>query len=133
MVGHGFLNFNGAAESDGAFVVLGGLGADIIGGGRGADTLNGGGGADLLTGGGGGDHFQFAGAFGQDVVKDFAPTGAGHDVIQLDAAEFANFQAVLAHAAQVGADTVITLDAADSITLQHVTLSSLTAADFLFN
>jgi Ca2+-binding RTX toxin-like protein len=132
MVGHGFLNFNGAAESDGSFIVLGGAGNDLIVGGKGADTISGGGGSDTLTGGGGADHFQFAGAFGQDVVKDFAATGAAHDVIQLDATEFASFQAVQAHMAQVGADTVITLDAGDSITLQKVALASLTAADFLF-
>jgi len=36
---------------------------------------------------------------------------------ELDASKFANFAAVTSHAAQVGLDTVITLDAANSITL----------------
>jgi Ca2+-binding RTX toxin-like protein len=132
MLGRGSLIFNGQAESDGSFVVLGGAGFDTFVGGKGADTLNGGQGDDMLTGGGGADRFVFSGAFGHDTVKDFVATGTAHDVIQLDSAAFANFQAVQAHTAQVGADTVITLDAGDTITLQHVTAATLTAADFLF-
>ncbi len=132
MAGHGSLHFNGAAESDGAFDVQASAGLDIITGGRGADTINGGAGPDTLTGGAGADRFEFSGPFGQDIVKDFAATGTAHDVLQLDSTQFASFQAVLAHAAQVGPDTVITLDATDSITLQKVALASLTATDFLF-
>ena len=54
------------------------------------------------------------------------------DVIQLDAALFGDFADVVAHASQVGANTVITLDAANSITLNNVTLANLNANDFLF-
>jgi hypothetical protein len=34
--------------------------------------------------------------------------------------------------AQVGHDVVITLDAGDTIILQHITLAHLTASDFTF-
>jgi Ca2+-binding RTX toxin-like protein len=137
----GFLVFNGQAERDGSFSVTGGSSNDVLTGGRGADTLSGGvasnpfignDGTDQLTGGQGADHFTFTGQFAHDTITDFTAAGAGHDVIQLSSTEFATFAAVQADMAQVGADVVITLDANDSITLQHVTLGSLTAADFLF-
>jgi len=103
-------------------------GADKLSGLTGADTLNGGIGNDTLTGGDGADRFVFTGAFGTDVVTDFQ----GNDVIQLDASAFANFAAVQSHAQQVGLDVVITLDAANTITLQNTALASLNSGDFLF-
>jgi Ca2+-binding RTX toxin-like protein len=74
------LTFNGSAETDGAFRIQGGAGADMIIGGAkgdylignngndqlfglgGDDTLVGGGGADQLRGGGGADNFRFTSA-----------------------------------------------------------------------
>jgi serralysin len=74
------LSFNGSAETDGAFRIQGGAGADsIVGGAKndylignggndqlfglgGDDTLVGGGGADQLRGGGGADTFRFTSA-----------------------------------------------------------------------
>jgi Ca2+-binding RTX toxin-like protein len=44
------LFFNGSAETDGYFVVYGGLGGDTIIGGRGADEIWGGGGSDVIRG-----------------------------------------------------------------------------------
>ncbi|WP_068878075.1 MULTISPECIES: endonuclease/exonuclease/phosphatase family protein [unclassified Phenylobacterium] len=109
--------------------VLNGLGgADKLIGNAGADTLNGGLGNDTLTGGVGADRFVFTGTFGNDVVSDFQ----SNDVVQLDAAQFASFEAVQAASSQVGADVVITLNAANTITLQNVTLASLNSGDFLF-
>jgi len=108
-------------------LLSGGRGIDVLSGGNGKDTLDGGAGSDVLTGGNGDDRFVFSGAFGHDVVTDFS-----HDHIQLDHQAFANFAAVMAHAAQVGADVVITLDADDTITLLNTKLSSLSAGDFLF-
>ena len=108
---------------------INGLGGnDKLNGLVGADVLNGGAGNDTLTGGTGIDKFIFTGAFGKDVVTDFQ----GNDLIQLNMSQFANFAAVSSKAAQVGLDTVITLDAANSITLQNVSLASLNAGDFLF-
>lgn len=116
---------NGTALED----VLNGVGgADKLVGAAGADTLNGGLGNDTLTGGVGADRFIFSGVFGKDVITDFE----ANDVIRLDAAQFANFAAVQSHAAQVGLDTVITLDASNTITLTGVSVASLNAGDFLF-
>ena len=60
-------------------------------------------------------------------------TGAGHDTIDFSTAAFANFAAVKSHMVQSGANVIITLDSADTITLKGVTLASLTAADFTFH
>ena len=60
-------------------------------------------------------------------------TGAGHDTIDFSTAVFANFAAVKSHMVQSGANVIITLDSADTITLKNVTVASLTAADFTFH
>lgn len=108
----------------------GGLGGDTLSGDSGNDRVEGGPGNDLLAGGAGSDVFAFAAGFGHDAVTDFAP-GSG-DVIELPGSLAADFSAVLNGSRQVGADTVITVDAADTITLHGVALTSLTAADFHF-
>ena len=69
------------------------------------------------------------------------PDGAGfidvrspatEDVIEFKQAVFADLQAVLAAATQVGADVLITADANNTLTLKSVVLSSLHADDFRF-
>ena len=60
-------------------------------------------------------------------------SGAGHDSIDFSTATFANFAAVTSHMVQSGADVIITLDSADTITLRNVSRASLTAADFTFH
>jgi len=89
---------------------------------------------DTFTGYGGVDTFAFGGDFGNDTVRDFvAGQGIGvDDVLQLDHTQFADFNAVLAHSQQNGADTVISLDPTHSITLLNVSLASLQAHDFVF-
>ncbi|WP_426407043.1 Ig-like domain-containing protein [Bradyrhizobium ganzhouense] len=67
--------------------------------------------------------------WGQENIFDF---NVSNDKIQLNSAQFANFAAVMAAAKQVGSNTVITADASDSIVLNNVKLSSLTAKDFAF-
>jgi VCBS repeat-containing protein len=109
-------------------VLLGGAGIDSLSGGSGVDVLDGGAGSDWLAGGKDGDRFVFSGSFGKDVVADFE----NGDRLMLDHGQFANYTAVMSHAAQVGADVVITLDAANSITLMGLQLSSLKANDFMF-
>ena len=90
-------------------------------------------GNDIMTGGGGVDTFVFNGSkFGNDVITDFQSQGRGHDNIQFSNTVFNSFAAVLAHAAQVGTDVVISYDAADSVTLKNVALSNLTQHDFHF-
>ena len=104
-------------------------GDDFLFAGNGRDRVIGGDGNDRLNGGGGPDTFVFGPGFGHDdVVTDF-----GHaDHIEFDGGVFQNFNQVQAASHQVGADTVITLDADDSITLLGVTLSSLHASHFDF-
>lgn len=109
----------------GADTVTGGAGADVVRGGQGDDLLAGGGGNDqlfgdmgndTLTGGAGADTFHFAAGGGHDRVTDFNP--AEGDRIQIDGG---------AHytVSQVGADTVVTLDSGDQITLAGVQKASL--------
>jgi T5SS/PEP-CTERM-associated repeat protein len=67
--------------------------------------------------------------WGQENIFGF---NASNDRIQLSSSQFANFTAVMAAAKQVGSNTVITADAGDSIVLNNVKLSSLSAKDFAF-
>ncbi len=103
----------------------GGAGNDMLYGGKGDDRLEGGKGNDQLTGGEGSDTFVFKAGFGHDVVKDYGPG----DTLQFDPAIFANMQAIRAHAAQVGADTVITCDAHNTVTLVGVNLTIASPGD----
>jgi len=78
------LSFNGAAESDGQFIVYSGAGADTLTGGAGDDQIWGGGGADQLRGGLGHDTFGYvdpahSSASAMDQILDFA----GGDKIDL--------------------------------------------------
>jgi VCBS repeat-containing protein len=132
-------NQNYSRGTDGNDTLVGGKGKDVLDGGSGNDSLRGGGGSDfliggrgndVLTGGDGGDTFVFGPHFGKDTITDFTP---GTDFVQFDHALFTNFADVQAHATNDGqGNAVITYDANDSITLQHVALANLHAADFLF-
>jgi len=115
------------AGDDGDWL-LGGAGHDALHGGSGRDHLSGDSGNDLLSGDKGNDVFDFGQGFGKDRITDFK----NGDVIAFHDHLFANFQEVKAASHQVGQDTVITLDADNTITLQHVQLGSLHASDFLF-
>lgn len=86
-------------------------------------------GNDTLTGGSGSDTFIFRNTFGWDTITDFTPA---QDVIELASSQFGNFAAVQSHAAQIGPDVVITLDAQNAFTLQNVNLTNLHAVDFHF-
>ena len=68
--------FNGSAELDGNFSVIGGAGKDVLKGGAGNDVLYGFGGSDVLTGGAGSDTFGYLVAShsqvaNRDVIRDF--------------------------------------------------------------
>jgi hypothetical protein len=79
------------------------------------------------------DTFVYNGLFGRETINNFvAGSGATHDTIQFAANDFGSFAAVHGAMRQVGADTVIRLDAADSITLVGVGKSNLVASDFKF-
>jgi Ca2+-binding RTX toxin-like protein len=128
---------NGLTGGNGSGIIAGGKGAqtldgrggdDFLFGNNGNDRLIGGDGNDRLTGGHGGDTFVFGPGSGHDVVTDFSHA----DHIEFDGGVFHNFKQVLAASHQVGADTVITVDANDSITLLGVSLHGLHASHFDF-
>jgi VCBS repeat-containing protein len=117
--------------------IKGGLGFYVLDGGAGNDALVAGFGVQVLIGGPndtltaalGIDTFAFAPNFGLNTINHFSPI---LDSIELPKSEFANFAAVQSDMKQVGANTVITYDAADVITLTGVHTSSLHASDFHF-
>jgi autotransporter passenger strand-loop-strand repeat protein len=102
-----------------------------------ASTLVAGSGADILyvtgaagtilTGGAGADTFAFPNAMGKDEVTNF---GFTKDTLQFNATLFSNFTAAMNAASQVGANTVFTIDTNDTVTLDNVTKTSLTAGNF---
>ncbi|HEY8615852.1 ExeM/NucH family extracellular endonuclease [Phenylobacterium sp.] len=106
----------------------GGEGRDSLSGGNGNDTVLGDAGDDRLTGGNGNDRFVFGTGFGRDVVQDFDHG----DQLQFAGGVFSSYADLLTHAQQAGADVVIALDPANSVTLAGVELASLRASDFLF-
>jgi Ca2+-binding RTX toxin-like protein len=105
---------------------------DDLRGNAGLDRLEGGEGNDVLAGGKDADTFVFRADFGHDRITDFTITGTAQDFIAFDQAVFADFTAVMAAAAQNGANVVITLDADNSLTLNNIQLAALTAGDFQF-
>jgi Ca2+-binding RTX toxin-like protein len=88
---------------------------------------------DPLTGNQGSDTFYFNAGFGTDTITDFTATGSSHDVIDFAATLFPTYPALSSHMAQVGSAVVITYDGSDTVTLQGVTLASLSATDFAFH
>lgn len=111
--------------------MFGGLGNDTLKGGSGDDEIEGGAGNDVLTGGSDSDTFHFAAGFGHDTITDFGASEP--DVIWFEGGIFADFDAMMAHATQDGADLVITIDADSSVTLSGTSLASLGADDFRFS
>jgi glycosyl hydrolase family 113 len=87
-----------------------------------------------ITGNGQNETFVFKPGFGHDTINDFVPnaeTNTNHDTIAFAAGTFADFNDLMHHAAQVGANTVITDAVGDSLTLHHVEMAHLTVHDFL--
>jgi hypothetical protein len=83
------LLFDGSAETDGSFRILGGAGKDTLTGGAGDDILFGGGGGDVLAGGGGNDLFLYqdagqSSAGASDSIAGFA-AGDRIDLSGIDA------------------------------------------------
>jgi Ca2+-binding RTX toxin-like protein len=125
---------------DGADLLLGLGGNDRLLGGNGNDTLSGGAGKDFLvgdkgddemTGGAGADTFLFRSGYGHDTITDFKTNG-DLDVISVAKSEFADFAALSHNLTATDAGVMLTLHDGSTLTLSHVTLSSLTANDFRF-
>jgi Ca2+-binding RTX toxin-like protein len=81
----------------------------------------------IYKGGAGNDTFVFRASLGQDTITDFT---AGHDVLEFRDGIFANAAAALAAATVSGNDTLIAIDATNSVLLQNVALANLHASDF---
>ncbi|MCK1396138.1 hypothetical protein [Bradyrhizobium sp. 1] len=88
--------------------------------------------ADTLTAASvGGDSFIFRPNSGNDTIVGFhAGNAANHDTIMIDHSLVSDFSHLAMQ--QVGRDTLITLDAHDSILVKNVAPTALTSADFQF-
>ena len=95
----------------------------------GDDVLIGGAGDDILTGNLGDDTFVFNDDGSNDTITDFQ-TGA-EDFLDVSAFGFTDAATVKAAAIAAGGDTVIQLDADDSVTLIGVNAANLDDDDFL--
>lgn len=104
-------------------VLDGDLGDDVITGGGGDDRIIGNRGDDILSGGQGADTFIFALYDGNDIIRDFT---SGADRLQIMG--YGAYQALV----QEGAHTRVVLSSYDSILLENVLATSLTATNFAF-
>ena len=102
-------------------------GNDTISGSSWNDTIAGGAGNDTMSGSSGNDTFVFRAGPGQDVVTDFT---AGSDVLEFRDGIFADAAAALAAATASGNNTLITIDATNTVLLQNVNPANLHLADF---
>ncbi|MGL3111436.1 VCBS domain-containing protein [Bradyrhizobium sp. BR 1432] len=131
-VGHdtitgGVFNVFGSNFND---TIVGSASNDGLSGSGGNDTLDGRAGNDFLSGGAGADTFVYASGGGFDFIQDFVH---GQDKIDLTGVYgIYSLSDLQSHAEQSGPNTIITFSSGDGLTLQNVTLSSLTASDFLF-
>ena len=86
---------------------------------------------DEITGNGGDDLFVFTNGTGDDVITDFAAGAGSDDVIDVTDFGFTDLADLLAATNDSGADTVITLDGDDSLTLIGVQEANLHEDDSL--
>jgi Ca2+-binding RTX toxin-like protein len=123
---------HGTGNSDAGNALYGNAGvASTLVAGSGADTLYVTGIAGtVMTGGAGHDTFAFPNVMGKDEVTNF---GLAKDTLQFNMTLFSNFTAAMNAASQAGANTVFTIDANDTVTLDNVTKTSLTASNFHFS
>jgi len=123
---------HGTGNSDTSNSLYGNAGvASTLVAGSGADTLYVTGTAGtIMTGGAGHDTFAFPNVMGHDEVTNF---GIAKDTLQFNATLFSNFTAAMNAASQSGANTVFTIDTNDTVTLDNVTKTSLTAGNFHFS
>jgi hypothetical protein len=113
--------------------ILGGANNNILLGQGGDDIIVGRGGNDTLTGGIGDDTFVYADGDGADTITDFRAPFQGLDKIDLTGVSgVQSLSDVLALATQNGPNAVINFGNGNSITLNNVAVSNLTADDFIF-
>ena len=95
----------------------------------GNDTFFGKAADEVFIGKGGNDTYVFSGNFGNDTITDFH---ASTNVVQFDHNTFSDFASVMTHAAQVGSDVVISVDAHNSLSLHNTLIAQLAANNFHF-
>jgi Ca2+-binding RTX toxin-like protein len=115
---YGNLGNDTCQGGDGADIVRGGQGDDVVVGGIGDDYLSGDRGNDTVTGGAGADRFHTFGDAGVDRVMDFHASEG--DRVMLDPGDQYS-------AAQIGADTVITLTGGAQMMLVNVQLAGVSS------
>ena len=106
-------------------VALTGAQANVNGNGNSIDFY---GTNNWLSASGGSEAFVFQPAIGQDTINGFAAS----DSMTFSASDFANFAALSPHISQSGSNTLISLDANDTVTLTNTLASSLTSSQFHF-
>jgi hypothetical protein len=116
-------NWDAVSGSHGT-VYLTGAQAEIVGSSNAVNLT----GSSYVAVSGGSEAFVFTGAFGADVVSGFASS----DAIQFSKSDFASWSALQPHISQSGANTLITLDPSDTVTLTNVTATSLISTQFTF-
>ena len=115
-------------------IISGNSGGQALDGGPENDVITGFGGDDQLTGGGGNDIFAYPERlFGDDLITDFTP---GQDRIDLSALGIADFATLRPFMIETGGNCTIEFfynGAFESITIEGVARSQLSASDFIFN
>ncbi len=114
-------------------ILTGNAAANSLLGNGGDDTLIGGAGADAMDGGAGADSFVFTAGFGADSITGFdADPAGGQDLLNLAALGInaGNFSARVI-LTDLGADTLITIDGLDTITLFAVNPAALDPTDLI--
>jgi glucose/arabinose dehydrogenase len=122
------------SATDQADTLRGFGGDDTLYGGAGNDFLDGGTGNDTLIGGLGNDTFVAAPGGGADTIVDMSAGPGPGDRIDLTA--FTGIHAlsdVMARASQAGGNTVIDFGNGDTLTLDGVVKTTLSADDFIFS
>jgi Ca2+-binding RTX toxin-like protein len=116
-----------AIVGSGTDTIIGNSANNVLTAGSGTDTLEGGGGSDTLVGGSGKDTFIFSSTDGTDTIVNFTH----RDIVSLNGIEgVSTFADVLSDASQVGSNTVLNFGPGETITLQGVSLSSLSSSEF---
>jgi len=128
LAGNGDDQLQGGNGND---ILKGGNGNDILKGGNGNDRLDGGADNDTMTGNGGDDTFIFG--TGADVVTDFNTVGSGEKIDLSGVGPITGFSDLTGeHLSEAGGNVVIDDLAGNTMTLNGVTIASLSADDFIF-
>jgi serralysin len=117
---------NRLSGGNGNDIINGGGGNDKLIGGAGNDTLNGGAGDDWFVGGADADTFVFNTNWGRDTVSDFQD---GIDILDFSTTGLVFGDLVIT---QSGNNTIITDINNNTIQLDNVLATDITAADFVF-